>query len=93
MAYKTIIGREFVGVEHKGLYAENTYIITERHTKFNVDELPVGTKVSLVHRGELVTGEVVSINLDRAIIEIESKNSTLDIEVHSAFCAELTKIN
>lgn len=91
MAYKTVIDREDVDIEIKGLYTEITYIITERHIQFNVEELPVGTKVSLVHRGELVTGKVTSINPDRITISIESMNTSLDIDVHGAFCSELAK--
>lgn len=91
MAYKTVIGRENVESVIKGLYTETTHVIKEKHTRFNVKELPVGTKVTLVHRRELVTGEVVSINSDRIIIKIESMNLSLDTDVHGAFCAELTK--
>lgn len=91
MAYKTVIGRENVDSEIKGLYTETTHVIKEKHTRFNVEKLPVGTIITLVHRGELVTGEVVSINPDRISILIESMSVTVDIDVHSAFCAELTK--
>ena len=92
MAYKTVIGRENIDVEIKGIYTEITRMITERHIHFNVEELPVGTKVSLVHRGELVTGEVISIDSDRIIIHIESMKMTYDAGVHNAICAELEKI-
>lgn len=92
MAYKTVIGRENVDTEIKGLYTETTHMIKEKHTRFNVKELPVGTIVTLVHHRELVTGEVVSINPDRITISIESMNLTLDKDVYGAFCAELTKI-
>ena len=92
MAYKTVIGRENVDSEIKGLYTETTHVIKEKHTRFNVKELPVGTRVTLVHCGELVTGEVVFINPDRVIILIESMSATVEINVHSAFCAELEMI-
>lgn len=91
MAYKTVIDRGDVDIEIKGLYTEITHIITERHIQFNIEELPIGTKVSLVRRGELVTGKVTSINSDRITISIESVRTSLDIDVHSAFCAELAK--